>query len=122
VLLLLVHFNVNVKACEAVNAAAALGLPVLPVEAATLTLQLPVFAAELPFSVMGALKTPVLEMLPCPKDAVTPAGNPLIERLAPVSFSPPTGVTLAAISPVPECVIDNEVTPSPIVIPAACCT
>jgi hypothetical protein len=116
------HFNVNVNACEAVNAAAALGLPVLPVEAATLTLQLPVFAAGLPFRVMGALKIPVLETLPCPNDAVTPAGNPLIERLAPVRFRPPTGVTLTSIWPVPECVIDSEVAPSPTVSPAASCT
>ena len=93
----MVHFNVKVNACETVNAAAALGLPVLPVEAATLTLQVPVFAAELPLIVTGALKTPVLEMLPCPNEAVTPAGNPLIARLAPVSFSPPTGVTLTVI-------------------------
>jgi hypothetical protein len=121
-LLLLVHFNVNVKACEAVNAAAELGLPELPVEAATLTLQVPVFAAELPVSVIGALNTPVLEMLPSPKDAVTPAGNPPIEKLAPVSFSPPTGVTLTIIWPVPECVIDSEVAPSPTVSPAAGCT
>jgi hypothetical protein len=34
----LVHFKVKVNACEAVNAAAALGLPLLPVDAATLTL------------------------------------------------------------------------------------
>jgi len=118
----LAHFNVKVNACEAVKATAALGLPLLPVEAATLTLQLPVFADELPVNIKGALKTPRLDRVPCPNEAFTPAGNPLIERLAPFSFRPPTGVTFTLIRPVPECVIDSEVTPSPIVSPAACCT
>jgi hypothetical protein len=69
----------------------------LPVEAATLTLQLPVFADELPVTVIGALKTPALERLPCPNLAVTPAGNPLTARFTPVSFNPPAGATLTVI-------------------------
>ena len=51
----LVHFKVNVKVCDAVNAAAPVGLPLLPVEAATLKFQLPNFADELQVSFKGAL-------------------------------------------------------------------
>jgi hypothetical protein len=118
----LLHFRDKVNVCDAVNAAAVLGLPLLPVEAATLKLQLPVFANELPFSVIGVLYVPALDRLPCPNDAVTPVGNPLTARLTPVSFSPPTGIALTVICPVPECVIDRDVAPSPIVSPCACCT
>jgi hypothetical protein len=117
---LLVHLNVSVNACDAVNAAAPLGLPLLPVEPATLTLQLPVLADELPVSVICALKTPLFDRDPCPKVAVTPAGNPLTARFAPVRLSPPAGVTLTVICPVPERVIDSDVVPSPIVSPGAC--
>jgi hypothetical protein len=121
-LLLLVHLNVKVNACDAVNAATPLAPPLLPVEPATLTLQLPVFADELPVSIIGALKTPFFDRDPCPNDAVTPVGNPLTARFTPVKLSPPAGVTLTVICPVPECVIDSDVAPSPIVSPGACCT
>ena len=84
------------------NAVVPVGAPLLPVDAATLTLQLPVFANEPPVSVIGALNTPVLDRLPCPNDGVTPAGIPPTEISTPVSFSPPTGVTLTVIWPVPE--------------------
>ena len=110
------------RVCDVVNAATVFGLPLLPVEADTLTLQFPVFANELPFSVMAALNVPALDRLPCPNDAVTPAGNPLTARFTPVSLSPPTGVTLTVIWLLPECVIDSDVAPSPIVSPGACCT
>jgi len=93
----LTHFKVNVNVCDAVYAAVPLGLPLLPVEAAKLTPQLPIFADELPVNVTFALKTPEADRLPCPNDAVTPAGSTLIERFAPVSFNPPTGVTLTVI-------------------------
>lgn len=83
--------------CEAVIASALLELPLLPVEAATLMLQLPAFAEELPVKVIAALNTPALDKLPCPNDAVTPAGNPLAAKLTLVSFSPPTGVTFTVI-------------------------
>lgn len=118
----LVHLKVKVNPCDAVNAAAPPGLPLLPVEAATLTLQFPVFADEPPVRVIDALKTPVLDRLPRPNDAVTPVGNPLTTRFTPVNFSPPTGVTFTFICPVPACVIDSVVAPIPIVIPGACCT
>jgi len=91
-----------VNDCEAVNAAVPLGVPLLPVDAATLTLQLPVFADALPATVMVALNTPALDRLPCPNDGLTPAGNPLTANPTPVSFSPPTGVTIKVTWPVPE--------------------
>jgi hypothetical protein len=114
--------RVNVNACEAENAPVVLWLPLVAVEAAMLTLQVPALANELPVSVIVALKTPEFEMLPGPNDGVTPAGKPLIAMPIPVTFSPPTGVTLIVICPEPECVIDSDVAPSPIVIPCACCT